>query len=140
MSSRSVLNGGTHGTNHDSPKASPRGGSSNGKHSRRPSGSSSRRNSLSLPPPDLPQAEAAVLRQLTDAERQQLVDGGEAARYVKACNGNEAEVCLRDSYGPSNEHANEQALQAGPRCAFLLICTFPITTSARSQSGLSVTN
>lgn len=71
------------------------------KHRRRPSGSLSsfsglsRRHSSSLPPADLPQAEAGVLQQLTAEERGQLVDDGEVARYVKACNGSQAEALKR---------------------------------------------
>lgn len=69
-------------------------GNSSGKHGRRLSGTFHRRNSsaLSLPPVDLLAAEAAVFQALTEDERRQLNDDGEVTRYVKACNGNQAEV------------------------------------------------
>lgn len=68
---------------------------SSGKHgARRMSGNFHRRNSsaANLPPVDLLAAEAAVYKALTDDEKQQLNEDGEVTRFVKACNGNQAEV------------------------------------------------
>jgi hypothetical protein len=73
---------------------------SSGKHGgRRMSGTFHRRNSSAagLPPVDMLAAEAGVYKALTDEEKQQLNEDGEVTRFVKACNGNQAEVRLRTS-------------------------------------------
>ncbi len=79
---------------------------SSGKHgARRMSNTFHRRNSsaAALPPVDMLAAEASVYKALTDDEKQQLNEDSEVTRFVKACNGNQAEV--RSHIAPSSSRA-----------------------------------
>ncbi len=79
-------------------KGAPGSQNAGSKHRRRLSGSWSRRSSSAFPAADIPAAALTLLNELNDAERQQLADVEEPARFVVACNGNHAEASGTSCY------------------------------------------